>query len=63
MALTTIIGLILAFGFIIWSISTQGGLPLVIVFVDPGSIILVIGCSLSALIINYTFKEIIDAFR
>jgi len=58
MAPTTILGYILSIIFIIWSISTQGGFGLIRVFIDPGAAVLVLGCSVASLLINYTFKEI-----
>ncbi|MFH1995394.1 MAG: MotA/TolQ/ExbB proton channel family protein [Candidatus Omnitrophota bacterium] len=58
MAITTITGLLLAAFFLLFGIATRGGMSRIMVFVDPGSLMLVVGASISALITNYTFKEI-----
>lgn len=63
MALTTTIGLILAFIVIVGSISTQGGLGRVMMFIDLGSFILVMGATIASLIVNYTFKELWGAIK
>jgi chemotaxis protein MotA len=63
MAITTIVGLILSITLLFWSISTQGGISRILTFIDPGSLILVIGCSIASLIINYTFRELLSAIK
>ncbi|MFC1590050.1 motility protein A [Candidatus Omnitrophota bacterium] len=63
MATTTIIGLLMAMGFIIFGIATRGGMSRIAIFIDPGSLMLVLGASIAALITNYTFSEIWSATR
>ncbi|MCM8795828.1 MAG: MotA/TolQ/ExbB proton channel family protein [Candidatus Omnitrophica bacterium] len=63
MALTSIVGFLMAFLFIVWAIATQGGIARLISFLEFGSFVLVFGCSIGALIINYTFKEIWSALK
>lgn len=63
MALASIVGLLMAFSLIIWTIATQGGIARVISFLEFGPFILVFGCSIASLITNYTFKEILSALK
>ncbi len=58
MALTTVVGLFMSFGLVLWAIATQGGITRIASFVDIPSVILVLGCTIASLITNYTFKEI-----
>ncbi len=63
MRLTSIVGLLASFAILIISITTQGGFGRVLTFMDPGSFILVFGCSIASLITNYTFGEIWNSLK
>jgi len=63
MAITTILGLVLSSLFILFGIMTRGGIAKVIIFIDPGSLMLVLGASIASLITNYTFHEIWSATK
>ncbi|MCX7661259.1 MAG: MotA/TolQ/ExbB proton channel family protein [Candidatus Omnitrophica bacterium] len=56
MGFTTIIGLILGFTIILGVILFQGGLERLLSFFDPSALFITLGCSISAIIINYGFK-------
>jgi len=63
MGITTITGLALSLIFIIWAIISKGGPNTIKVFLDLGSFVLVFGCSISALLVNYTLNEITSSAK
>jgi len=63
MALTSIIGIVFSTLLVLWSIASQGGVSRILSFIDIGSFILVIGCSIATIITNYTFKELTVAAK
>ena len=61
MAITTIIGLVFGFLLIAWAIGGTN-FSLILPFLDFPSFLIVVGCSICALLTNYTFKEIVAGF-
>jgi chemotaxis protein MotA len=58
MRLGTIIGYFLGISIIVVSIMGQGGVDRLKAFFEPFALLIVLGCTVGALLINYTFKEL-----
>ncbi|MCW9014770.1 MAG: flagellar motor protein PomA [Gammaproteobacteria bacterium] len=60
MDLATLLGLIIAFGFIIGAIMTGGS---VMLFVNPPSILIVVGGSIAVVLMQFTLSQFFGAFK
>ena len=63
MTFISLLGVFLGISFIVWGILLKGGVLQLQYFLEPASLILVLGCSISALIINYPFKEVLHGLK
>lgn len=59
MDLATIIGIVLAFGLVVGSIASGGALD---AFVNPPSLLIVVGGTFGAVLINYPLKSVLGSF-
>lgn len=60
MDLATLLGLIIAFGFIIGAILTSGSLVL---FINPPSLLIVIGGSVAVVLMQFTLAQFFSAMK
>lgn len=59
MDIATIIGIVSAFGLVLLAIATGGGLAL---FISPSALMIVVGGTLGATMINYPLREVMGSF-
>ena len=58
--MSTVIGIVVGSGLLFYSILSQGGIG---IFVDPGSIMIVGGGTLAAILISFPLKNVVGVFK